>query len=251
MGYRQYGGAGRARAIQHIREHDELRQQLGGALDDVEDLFFALSKRRLELVLNEYEQKHNKNSAQYVRETMPKWKSGHTKMSGQTASRLFDILPRHMTPKERIGLVESLWKRQPGTVTQVTAKKGTTLSELKVELRDGLTRNLVAYTIPDEIRRRFDWLYSEETEKQQDLLNAFLVEERKSVETEIGSIAEEFFPLILGQANNTSSQLKHTRMVGRHSVVLTMGDRPSEPVYTGCLVILGVVIPLWVMAIAS
>jgi hypothetical protein len=108
--YRSGRSAGIERALQHIREAEELTRELGGTDKDVKEYFFRLSHRELGKVLELYGQRHGDKARLYAEETIPRWRSGSVKMAGQTAARLFDLLPPLMPLSDKYRLAENLWR---------------------------------------------------------------------------------------------------------------------------------------------
>src|SRR5436305_370445 len=76
---------GLERALHHIREAKDLSHELGGTDEDVKRYFFDLSSEELRRILDEYEREHGKAAREYAETTIPAWRSGSRKMSGQNA----------------------------------------------------------------------------------------------------------------------------------------------------------------------
>jgi hypothetical protein len=101
-----YRNAGMERAMQHIREAQELSRELGGTDADVKAYFFRLPLSELRPILDAYERQYGKEARQYAEEAIPEWRSGRRKMSGQNASRLFHLLPRFMPLEQKYALTQ-------------------------------------------------------------------------------------------------------------------------------------------------
>lgn len=97
-------------ALQHIEEYRNLKRKLGIILDDVEYIFFHLPPESFERLMECYREAHGEKAYQYALDTYEKWKIRSVKLSGQTATRLLNLVPPLLNPKERYKLVEKLCK---------------------------------------------------------------------------------------------------------------------------------------------
>jgi hypothetical protein len=59
----------------------------------------------------------------YAERTIAKWKSNRVHMAGQTAERLFRLLPLQMPLESKYRLIENLWNHV-GTTTRKTLRIG-------------------------------------------------------------------------------------------------------------------------------
>jgi hypothetical protein len=75
----------------------------------IKALFLQSDIYTLDKILNDYAEVHGVGKANYAQDTFLKWKSGATNMSGQTLERLLDLVPKHLTPSQRIELAELVW----------------------------------------------------------------------------------------------------------------------------------------------
>lgn len=69
-------------------KYNVLSGMLGEAVWDIRSAFLNLEPDALEDLMKDYSTIHGVSAAQYARRTLPKWKDGTTKMSGQTMERL-------------------------------------------------------------------------------------------------------------------------------------------------------------------
>ena len=74
--YARHRRPGYERALEHIREAEELSRELGGTDEDVKSYFFSLSGAELRSVLDAYERANGSLAREYAEETMSKWRSG-------------------------------------------------------------------------------------------------------------------------------------------------------------------------------
>ncbi len=252
---RRYRSAGMERALQHIREAEQLSRELGGTDTDVKEYFFGLSQSQLRPILDEYERRHDKAARDYAERTMPAWRSGRRKMSGQNASRLFDLLPRFMTLERKYGLVESLWERL-GAKSEYSVSVGPDADAQSIS--DVLTRHINAtvneHTIPENLKRRFNWLADGDAQVMQQLLNHFLMRDREQAV----EITNAIVALLLPHARNGAAMKGFRRelRIGGHLVhvffdprATDVSLRPGSPQYKaapdyssiGCLVVLALI----------
>ena len=99
------------RREQHVREAEEFSREIGGTDRDVKEYFFSLSGSELSELLSEYGRLYGDKAEQYARTAFTRWKQGSTRMSGQTAKRLFNLLPPRMPISKKYSLVETLWRK--------------------------------------------------------------------------------------------------------------------------------------------
>ena len=74
--------AGHERALEHIREAQQLTRELGGSDQDVKKYFFSIPQNDLREILDEYEVRFGTKARDYAEETLPKWRDGQVQMSG-------------------------------------------------------------------------------------------------------------------------------------------------------------------------
>jgi hypothetical protein len=163
---------GHERARQHIEDYRRLKAELGGSLEDVKQYFFALTPSQLRQILLAYGQKYGESARDYAERTIKKWKSNHVHMGGQTAERLFRLLPLHMPLESKYRLIENLWNHV-ATTTRKTLRIGLDANTEQVieAVRKHLEEVVVPHRIPLALEGRFNWLASGDAQLKQDLLN--------------------------------------------------------------------------------
>lgn len=112
MSYRRHSRRryrGPSAAAQHMRDRSMLTNRIANIDSDVLQIIYGLDDRKLVDLLAAYERAHGKKAADYMDETLPKWKSGKTGVSGQTASRLINLAPKFLTRDQRYGLLKRLY----------------------------------------------------------------------------------------------------------------------------------------------
>lgn len=242
--------AGRAAALKHIEEARELSNELGGTDEDVKKYFFNLTEEELRPILIEYGNEYGSGVREYAVKTLPRWKSGQTKMSGLVAGRLFSLLPSMMPLEKKYELVKSLWeKKSPYSYKEYFI--GNEIDHLSVcELvRKHFDEVVKAYKIPDKITNRFTWLAKNDVDLQQGLHNYFLQLNRELVT----SATKDRIPQFLSQIQNNrnvNQRITQEIIVGGHKLKLVFtatdsGISSKDPLSlttgnTGCLVVLGI-----------
>lgn len=257
--YQRYShNAGLEAAKRHIREAEELSRKLGGTDKDVKEYFFSLSGTELSKVLDDYQRKHGLNKRQYAEGTLNSWRTGQRQMSGKVATRLFDLLPRHMPLKKKFDLVESLWKFSGDSSSKTLyIGKDATTNEVTERVISFFDDKVKSYLINGDIRNRFDWLAGDDSMVCQKLQNHFMHLYKKQTSRisydRIGVMLEQF-----KRSDVQQQSLKQTFTVGKHSIVLVFNDKvegitenaPNEQDW-GCLIMIVGAAILFVIILAS
>lgn len=219
--YRKYySDIGHERALQHIREAEELSKELGGTDKDVKEYFFSLPPQKLEIILDDYEKQYGRNSLEYAEKTIPLWKSGTVKMSGLVAGRLFSLLPPRMPLEAKYSLIETLWKKYcPKSHKIVLIGADANKQTIIDTIHSHLMQVVVNYRIPDPLERRFQWLSSGDVEVKQQLLNYLLHMEKSLI---IKGLSDRV-PVLLGHLREHGSitqKMTHYIEIGKHKLDL-------------------------------
>jgi len=227
------------RAKQHIREAKELSRELGGTDEDVKRYFFGLSPAELRRILDQYEREHGKAAREYAETTIPQWRSGSRKMSGQNAARLFKLLPRFMPLDRKYALVESLWEKlAPRSEYSIAFGRNADVREVGEVVDQHVKANINGHTIPDALQLRFRWLSHGDPQVMQELLNHFLIRDRQQAIATVGAQVA----LILQHARDDSAVQAFRRelKVGGHTVHIFLDPlatdvklSPGSPRYQG------------------
>ncbi len=94
--------------MEHVLAFQALENKLGPAVTDVKKSFFNLSPSNLDQLLLIYKDEYGFKPYEYALQTIPKWKNGRTKMSGQTMERLLNLVPKFLTDDERFEITKSV-----------------------------------------------------------------------------------------------------------------------------------------------
>lgn len=163
---------GRKFALRHIEQANNLSATLGGTDKKVKEYLFRLDAPKLKSLLDEYGSIYGSSAKSYAQRTMPKWRSGHTYMSGLVASRIYSLLPPRMPARLKFSIAEDLW-RHVGPRSSKRLRFGPLSSVTEVvNLTDSHISSVVTnYSIPDSLQRQFNWLSSNDVQVKQELLN--------------------------------------------------------------------------------
>lgn len=123
MSYSSYGrGYGRRRTYRSWRgrsyqpsRFSELSRMFGGAVGGIRLAFLNLDDDALEGLFEDYGSIYGDSAGRYAKQTYPQWKSGATKLSGQTMERLVALVPPYLDPSQRFSLLEDVVKRHQST----------------------------------------------------------------------------------------------------------------------------------------
>lgn len=225
---------GHERALEHIREAEELSKELGGTDRDVKAYFFSLPPAKLRNILDQYEREYGHSKREYAEIALPQWRSGRKKMSGLVAGRLYSMLPPRMPIDTKYSLVENLWEVYSPKSHKVLTVGPDAQTEDVVEAMQSHVMNTVKhYTIPEPLERRFNWLSMGDVQVKQKLLNYLLdLEKQRAV---VG--ARQQVPVMLRHLREHGSithRLAHTIEIGKHKFELqyvsaATGIRISDP----------------------
>ena len=218
---RQSSDYGHERARQHIADARRLTAELGGTDEDVKKYFFALTAAQLRPILDEYKRLHGRDAGDYAETTLPRWRSGATQMAGQTAERLFKLLPAYMPIVEKYKLTQNLWQHVgPSSRKAMRIGPDATVDEIMAKVEAYLNQMVASYVIPDAMERRFNWLTAGDIHAKQDLLNHFRGAER----TLVLDAARLQVPVMLNHAFGPDHALiqrfAETFNVGKHELRL-------------------------------
>jgi hypothetical protein len=217
-GYRQDRGHEFARA--HIDAARQLSIELGGTDQDVKKYFFGLPQTDIQIILDLYEHHHGAKAREYASRTIEKWKSGRVQMGGQTASRLFNLLPPLMPLQKKYELITNLWAHcGPSSKKMLRVGLNATMDEILNQIGQHIEGVVVHYRIPETLEKRFNWLAAGDSHVKQDLLS-YLRNTEKSLVVEDARLR---LPIMLEHLRSEQGQNTH-----RLAQVLTVGKHELE-----------------------
>lgn len=86
-----------------------LKKLIGAsALNMIIKRFYNSTDAEIELILRVYELEHGKSARAYAQKTIPNWKSGTTKLSGQTKERLVHCVPECLSVNDRYDIAKEI-----------------------------------------------------------------------------------------------------------------------------------------------
>lgn len=148
-------------AVEHVRQYRELSTRLGPIVEDIKQAFFNLLPADLENLLEIYARQYGTKAADYARRTLPLWRSGRTKISGQTAQRLLNLVPKYLSFEQRYVIVKKLCehhapkKYQHVTINVKAPAEG--FAELRRTLIEFQDYSLLKH-LPDHVLATATWL---------------------------------------------------------------------------------------------
>lgn len=214
---------GREIARQHILEAEQLSRELGGTDVDVKAYFFSLPSRDLQIVLDLYESQYGSQARAYANATIGDWRSGQRRMAGQTATRLFRLLPPIMPLQRKYELITNLWDHcGPSSKKILQVGLDANLDEIMSNVQQHIEEVVVHYRIPDNLERRFEWLAAGDVHVKQDLLG-HLRQREKSLVIEGARLQ---LPVMLShlrsEAGQSTHRLAQVLKVGRHELEVNL-----------------------------
>lgn len=217
---------GRSRALEHIEEAKELSRELGGVDSDVKDYFFSLSNQELSPIFQEYEALHGTEARKYAEKTIQKWRSGHVHMSGMVAKRLFKLLPPRMPLEKKYHLTTNLWKHVgPSSKKTYYVSPNAEIDVIIDTVRSYLEQVVVEYKIPDEMKRRFDWLSQGDVEVKQELLNFLRKQERNLLTNTLKNQLDTLQSHLQETNGEVTHHIAQVLKVGKHEVTIVLDKR--------------------------
>lgn len=147
-------------------KYSVLERLFGSAVKEIRAEFEKLDPEALDELFNDYGSVHGNSAEKYARKTFSNWKSGKTKLSGQTMERLIELVPPYLKPEVRMSLlrvVVSLHKKS-GTFRSIRIniddpeqgfrELSETLSQMRKE--DPLAH------LPENVMKAASWLYDDD-----------------------------------------------------------------------------------------
>lgn len=219
--YREDRGHEFARA--HIEAARQLSIELGGTDQDVKKYFFGLPQTDIQIILDLYEHHHGAKARAYASSTIEKWKSGRVQMGGQTAARLFNLLPPLMPLQKKYELITNLWAHcGPSSKKMLRVGLDATIDDILDQIRQHIEGVVVHYRIPENLEKRFNWLAAGDSHVKQDLLS-YLRHTEKSLVVEGARLQ---LPIMLEHLRSEQGQNTHrlaqVLKVGKHELEVSL-----------------------------
>jgi hypothetical protein len=218
------------RAREHIEAARRLSAELGGTDKDVKAYFFALPEDDLRGVLDEYGRRYGNPAREWAKKTIPKWRTGSVQMGGQTAERLYDLLPPRMPLSAKYSLTEALW-RHVGPSSKRTLRVGldASVEDITAAAAKHVDEVVTDYAVPPSLEARFKWLSAGDVEVKQKLLNHL----RSLEKDEVVNALRLQLPVLLDHLRSAHGDLTHRlaqiAKVGKHELEVLL-DRKAAGV---------------------
>ncbi len=143
-----------------------LSRLFGDAVDGIKQDFLSLDDEPLNDLLEDYKDIYGSSARQYARRTFSKWKSGETKLSGQTMERLIELVPPYLSPEQRFDLLRQVLKKNPPSkpyksirVNVKDPEEG--FSEIDIALESLVHEDVLAH-VPEKVMEAASWLYDDD-----------------------------------------------------------------------------------------
>ena len=233
MAYRRYrrsyySDIGHERARQHIEDYQRLELALGAAIRYVKQYFFSLPPHQLRIILDAYAQEHGSSARNYAERKIREWESGTVQMSGQTAARLFNLLPPRMPLATKYQIVEHLWKHA-GPRSKKTWRVGldTTLDQVLDVVRKHFEDVVANYRVPEDLERQFAWLAADDARVKQELLNHLQQYEKELVAEGTRLQLPAMIEHLRSEAGQHTHRLAQVLKIGNHELELLLDKSAS------------------------
>lgn len=147
-------------------QYSVLSGLLGEGVWDIRAAFLALDEDALDQLLDDYGQIHGASAGQYARKAYPKWKSGSTKLSGQTMQRLVELVPPYLEPDQRHHILLKVLKKHKRTPPSQTIRVNIKEPQEGFRQIDEALANVrasepLAY-LPEHVMEAAKWLYDDD-----------------------------------------------------------------------------------------
>lgn len=138
----------------------------GSAVDQIREAFERLDQEALDELFADYGAIHGDSAEKYARKTYPKWKSGVTKLSGQTMERLVELVPPYLSPDQRFAILQSVLKLHKKSTPSKTIKINVKdpaqgFSELSHALSQMKHEDVLSH-LPERVMKAASWLYDDD-----------------------------------------------------------------------------------------
>ncbi|ADC73142.1 hypothetical protein TK90_2655 (plasmid) [Thioalkalivibrio sp. K90mix] len=192
-----YGGRAlsseQRRALEHIEDFKRLRRRIGPPfVDEVLDTLFRLSEEQLDALFDNYRRAFGSSAHDYAIETLPRWRSGRVKMSGKTATRFLNLVPRQLPEVDQLELLLELCEYHTGKRRESVEIDRDNPEAARRPMHAAIVRIANASAVqnlPEHVTHTVNWLKSREGR----VLRAMLADiERQDHQTEQERVEERW-----------------------------------------------------------
>jgi hypothetical protein len=204
------------------------RRWFGPIVRDIEEQFFNLTPQDFADLIKRYEQQYGRKAREYAEKTYLKWNSGPVRISGQTARRLINLVPRYIPTSTRFEIVRRLCefhaRRYNYQVTIEIENPMPGLSQL-----DGYVNELLAVPmlkdLPQHILDDINWLNDDDVIAAREMLANL---DRRLNETRV-MYARQELARIHGLLSENKDMNGHYRMEFINGTINVRFERKPEP----------------------
>jgi hypothetical protein len=187
----------------------------------VKAAFFALRASDRTKLFRRYEREYGKGACSYAKQTIAKWEHGHVKMSEEISKRLFKLLPPLMSVEDKYNIVEAIWKKHSTLARSLKyvrigpdVNPESVLHAIGVYF-DGLN---IQHAIPERLAGEFQWLAAEDVAVKQQLLNHFMLEQRRTAMANAALNLDMLLRALQSDTEALITTFSHTIITGEHQV---------------------------------
>jgi len=210
--YRHYRDWG---AYQTSKRH-QLSATFADIDKDIETIFLNLDSQSLEKMFWRYGKSFGDSAERYARKTYPAWKRGTTKLSGQTAERLLNLIPPFLSQEKRYVLVKKLRDHYMSR-QHLTERVTTTPEAWKQALIPIISRFVEtsgSFKLPENLQKRVAWLTDGDTVSANKIL--------ASVEQEEANLRTAYLDAEFRRIDQYVKIVENTKTVS-HTITLPQG----------------------------
>lgn len=147
-------------------KYSALSSLFGEAVTEIKKAFLELESDALDDLFLDYGAIHGDSAERYARNTFSKWKSGATKLSGQTMERLMELVPPYLSSDQRFSILKLVLNKHqrsaPHRNIRINVKEPAEgFSELDVVL-GSMSRNDLLAHLPEKVMKAASWLYDDD-----------------------------------------------------------------------------------------
>jgi hypothetical protein len=147
-------------------KYSVLNKLFGDAVDTIKKAFLQLDSEALDELLADYGAIHGDAAQRYAVTAFPNWKSGKTKLSGQTMERLVTLVPPYLPSEQRFSILQIVIKKYKGsgsnTFIEVNAQEPAEGFKKIDQALSSLTVTNVLAHLPANVMDAAKWLYDDD-----------------------------------------------------------------------------------------
>ena len=192
-------------------KYSQLQRKFGPAVSKIKLAFFNLDTETMDELLSDYGSFHGASAEKYARASIPEWRRGAKKMSGQTMERLVELVPPYLAAEQRFDILQDVIKHNkiaPGTERiNINLKKPEEgLAAVDAALKRIRITDDLAY-LPPSVMEAASWLYDDDATAARAVLIRIAAAEtqalKKSAEREIALLKRTIASGQIKNANYT------------------------------------------------